>query len=82
MEQLDKLYTDLMNYQVELEKEDYKVIKCMECSILGEELPYNMEELHLKRQNFRDLINETQDKIEELKNKVDNEESPEIEEYG
>lgn len=80
MEQLDKLYTNLMNYQVELEKEDYKVIKCMECSILGEELPYNMEELHLKRQNFRDLINETQDKIEELKNKVDNEEPTEMEE--
>ena len=37
---------------------DYKVIKCAECQLLGQELPYNMEEIHTERQKIRDEINE------------------------
>lgn len=36
---------------------DYKVIKCMECSLLGEPLPYDAAELHEERQAVRDEIN-------------------------
>lgn len=36
---------------------DYKVIKCSECQLLGEEFPYDMTELHAERQAIRDEIN-------------------------
>lgn len=41
-----------------LQATDYKVIKCSECQLLGEELPYDVEELHAQRQALRDQINE------------------------
>lgn len=37
---------------------DYKVIKCAECQLLGEEMPYDVTELHEERQAIRDQINE------------------------
>jgi hypothetical protein len=37
---------------------DYKVIKCAECQLLGEEMPYDVAELHAERQAIRDEINE------------------------
>ena len=36
---------------------DYKVIKCSECQLLGEEMPYDVAELHAERQAIRDEIN-------------------------
>ena len=36
---------------------DYKVIKCMEAYLCGEELPYNIEELHEERNTQRAEIN-------------------------
>lgn len=41
----------------ELAESDYKVIKCYECSLIGIELPYNIEDLHKERQLLRDRIN-------------------------
>ena len=46
------------NLKAQLSASDYKIIKCMECSLAGEELPYNIEELHAERQALRDSINE------------------------
>lgn len=51
--------------QIEILKEqltqsDYQIIKCYEYSLIGKELPYNMTELHNKRQEVRDKINELQ----------------------
>lgn len=37
---------------------DYKVIKNVECMVLGLPLPYNAEELHRERQALRNKINE------------------------
>lgn len=37
---------------------DYQVIKCYEASLVGEELPYDVKELHKERQAIRDRINE------------------------
>lgn len=48
-----------------LEQEDYKIIKSYEASLLGLEAPYDMEELHAKRQTIRNEINE----LEKLINK-------------
>ena len=46
---------------VELKKQlsatDYKVIKCAECQLLGEEIPYDVAALHAERQAIRDEIN-------------------------
>lgn len=44
--------------KAELGSTDYKIIKCSECSLAGEELPYDIIELHTQRQALRDEINE------------------------
>ena len=36
---------------------DYKIIKCYEYSLVGEELPYDVTALHTERQAIRDEIN-------------------------
>lgn len=41
----------------ELSSTDYKVLKCYEASLMGVELPYNIEELYEWRQGLRDKIN-------------------------
>lgn len=42
----------------ELASTDYKIIKCSEYSLNGQELPYDIAELHANRQAIRDRINE------------------------
>lgn len=42
---------------------DYKVIKCAEAQLMGEELPYNVTELHAQRQALRDEINKLEQEI-------------------
>ena len=44
--------------KTKLSSTDYKVIKCSECQLLGQEMPYNVAELHAERQALRDKINE------------------------
>lgn len=36
---------------------DYQIIKCSECAMLGEPMPYDVAELHERRQAIRDEIN-------------------------
>lgn len=43
---------------------DYKVIKCYEAQLVGEALPYDMDELHTKRQAARDEINALQQELD------------------
>lgn len=42
---------------------DYRVVKCMEASLMGKEMPYDLEELITARQKVRDEINEVQDRV-------------------
>lgn len=49
--------------KAELSATDYKIIKCSEASLLGEELPYNVSELHATRQALRDRINQLESKL-------------------
>lgn len=44
--------------QSQLASTDYKIIKCSECQLAGEELPYDIVALHSERQALRDEINE------------------------
>lgn len=43
--------------KAQLNNTDYKIIKCSECSLAGEALPYDIAELHAQRQALRDEIN-------------------------
>lgn len=36
---------------------DYRITKCYEASLMGAEMPYDISELHQKRQSVRDEIN-------------------------
>ena len=58
----DDGYVKPKAYQIaELKKQlsatDYKVIKCAESQLLGQEMPYDVAELHAERQAIRDEIN-------------------------
>ena len=55
-----------LNAESELQKSDYKVIKNAEALALGEEPPYNPQELHALRQPLRDTINACEAEIARL----------------
>lgn len=42
---------------------DWKVMKCTEAKLLGEDLPYDLEALHEKRKAVRDEINKLQEEL-------------------
>lgn len=44
---------------------DWKVIKCYEAKLLGEELPYDIKALMSERQKVRDEINKLQQQLKE-----------------
>lgn len=41
----------------QLSSSDYMITKCMEASLLGETMPYDIETIHAERQAIRDEIN-------------------------
>ena len=47
----------IASLKAQLSQTDYKVIKCSECQLLGQEMPYDVAELHAERQAIRDQIN-------------------------
>lgn len=49
---------EIQGLKLELEDSDYKVIKCAEAYLCGEELPYDIQELHKERNVHRAIINE------------------------
>ncbi len=51
---------------------DWKIAKCMEYQAMEMEMeiPYDINELHQKRQAVRDTINQLQDEIIELQNQI------------
>ena len=50
--------SEIRSAKAELANSDYKIIKCMEAYLCGEELPYNITELHAERNTKRNKINE------------------------
>ena len=56
---VDSDYTQkkIDNLKEVLSSSDYKVIKCQEASLIGEQMPYDVDELHKERQSIRDEIN-------------------------
>lgn len=57
IETLLNVKDEVERLKAQLAASDYKIIKCYECQLVGEELPYNIEELHTERQAIRDEIN-------------------------
>jgi hypothetical protein len=53
----------LKAYENKLTETDYKVIKCYEYSLIGLELPYDMEEVHAEREAIREKIRELEEKL-------------------
>lgn len=49
---------------------DYKVMKCYEASMLGQPMPYDIEEVHAERQAMRDKINELEPLLPQIAPKV------------
>lgn len=45
----------------QLSATDYKVIKCAECQLLGQEMPYDVAALHAERQAIRDEVNKLEE---------------------
>ena len=56
---VDSVYTQkkIDNLKEVLSSSDYKVIKCQEASLIGEQMPSDVDELHKERQSIRDEIN-------------------------
>ena len=48
----------IADLKARLSKTDDKVIECSECHLLGQDMPYDVAELHRERQAIRDQINE------------------------
>lgn len=53
-----KVRREIQVLKDELASEDYKITKCYEASLMGTEAPYDIVELHQKRQATRNEINE------------------------
>lgn len=63
----------IASLKAQLSSTDYKIIKCSEAQLLGEELPYDIASLHTERQALRDKINELEAELEaELENTLEN----------
>ena len=58
------VHEQIAELKAQLSATDYRVIKCSECQLLGQELPYDVAELHAERQAIRDQINQ----LEQTKN--------------
>ena len=54
----------IASLKTQLSSTDYKIIKCSEAQLLGEELPYDISSLHTERQALRDKINELEQQLE------------------
>lgn len=54
----EKKETRIAELKGQLYTTDYKIIKCIECSLAGVEMPYDTVELHNQRQALRDEINQ------------------------
>ena len=58
-----KYKKEINDLKQQLSDSDYKVSKCYEASLLGEQMPYDIQVLHTERQAARDRINELENVI-------------------
>jgi hypothetical protein len=53
-----EVYVEIESLKLQLQETDYKIIKCSEYQLAGQDLPYDIHTLHTERQALRDRINE------------------------
>ena len=66
----EKTQQEIWELKEKLSETDYKILKCSEASLLGQELPYDLYAVVSERYGWRAQINELEEKlktIEELK---------------
>ena len=66
----EKMQHEIWELKEKLSETDYKILKCSEASLLGQELPYDLDAVVSERDGWRAQINELEEKlktIEELK---------------
>lgn len=71
MEQISKIEQEIRCLKADLTSVsssigDWKIVKCMECQLIGAEFPYDINELRKSRQEIRDNINALERQIAEL----------------
>jgi len=54
------IQNQINDLKMQLSDTDYRITKCFEYSLIGEELPYDIGKLHTERQAIRDEINRLQ----------------------
>ena len=59
-----RIRDEIEGLKTALTNSDYKITKCYEASLLGQELPYDVAALHTERQALRDKINELEPLLE------------------
>ena len=50
-------------YQNKLDESDYKIIKCYEYSLIGLDMPYDINLLHKEREELREQIRRLKEKF-------------------
>lgn len=68
---INRYESTILDYQLKLKSEDYKIIKCAEAKVKDLDMPYDVDELISRRNDYRRLINEAQFEIEKLQNEYD-----------
>lgn len=58
-----EVYAEIESLKTQLAETDYKIIKCSEYQLVGQELPYDIQELHTERQFLRDRINALEESL-------------------
>lgn len=62
----EKTQQEIWELKAKLSKTDYKVLKCTEASLRGQELPYDLDAVVSERDGWRAQINELEEKLKTL----------------
>lgn len=59
----EKTQQEIWELKAKLSETDYKILKCSEASLKGEEMPYDLDAVVAERDGWRAQINELEEKI-------------------
>ena len=62
----EKTQHEIWELKEKLSETDYKILKCSEASLLGQELPYDLDAVVSERDGWRVQINELEEKLKTL----------------
>lgn len=65
-EQITEIQIQIAGLKAQIDATDYRIIKAYEYSQVGLETDYDLQALHLERQELRDQINELEQELEEI----------------